>query len=75
MVPNFDTFNKTYFCRGVEGYISKFLYSHSKVLDFSRLGVFFGGVTGRSETMCPRTKVLGPLIPKLIVPCETMSLD
>ena len=34
-----------------------------------------GGVTGRSETMCPCTNVLGPLIPNLIVPCDTMFLD
>ena len=34
-----------------------------------------GKVTGRPETMCPRTNVLGPLVPKLIVPCDTMSLD
>ena len=24
-----------------------------------------GGVTGRPETMCPRTKVRGPLVPKI----------
>ena len=23
----------------------------------------FGGVTGRPETMCPRTNILGPLVP------------
>jgi len=34
-----------------------------------------GGVTGRPETMFPSTNVLGPLVPKLIVPCDTMSLD
>jgi len=34
-----------------------------------------GGVTGRPEIMCPRTNVLGRLVPKLIVPCDTMSLD
>jgi len=33
------------------------------------------GVTGRPETMCPRSNVLGPLVPKLIVPCNTMSLE
>ena len=37
--------------------------------------VITGGVTRRPETMCPRTNVLGPLVPKLIVPCDTMSLD
>ena len=30
-------------------------------------------VTGRPETMCPGTNFLGPLIPKLIVPGDTMS--
>jgi len=35
----------------------------------------FGGVTGSPETMCPRTNVPGPLVPKLIVLRETMSLD
>jgi len=35
----------------------------------------YGGVTGRPETMCPRTHVLGPLVPKLIVPSDTLSLD
>jgi len=34
-----------------------------------------GGVTERPETMCPPTNVLGPLVPKSIVPCDTMSLD
>jgi len=34
-----------------------------------------GGVTERPETMCPGTNVLGPLVPKLIVPCDIMSLD
>jgi len=34
-----------------------------------------GGVTGRPETMCPRTNVLGPMVLKLIAPCDTMSLD
>ena len=34
-----------------------------------------GGVTGRPETMCPRTNVLGPLVPKLNVPFDTISLD
>jgi len=34
-----------------------------------------GGVTGRPETTCPRTNVLGPLVPKLFVPCNTISLD
>ena len=34
-----------------------------------------GGVTGRPETMCLRTNVLRPLVHKLIVPCDTMSLD
>jgi len=29
----------------------------------------------RPETMCPRTDVLGPLVPRLIVPRDTMSLD
>jgi len=38
-------------------------------------GDFYGGLTGRPETMCPRTNVLGLLVPKLIVPCDTMSLD
>jgi len=33
------------------------------------------GVTGRPKTMCRRTNVLGPLVPKLIVPCDTMSID
>jgi len=32
------------------------------------------GVTGRPETMCPRTNVLGPLVPKLFVPGDTISL-
>jgi len=36
---------------------------------------YFGGVTGRPKTMCPRMNVLGPLVPKSIVPCDTMSLD
>jgi len=35
----------------------------------------FGGVTWRPETMCPRAIVLGPLVPKLIDSCDTMSLD
>jgi len=30
---------------------------------------------GRPLTMCPRTNVLGPLVYKLIVPCDKMSLD
>ena len=34
-----------------------------------------GRVTGSPEIMCPRTNVLGPLVPKLIVPCDIMSLD
>jgi len=34
-----------------------------------------GGVTARPETMCHRRNVLGPLVPKLIVPCDTISLD
>ena len=34
-----------------------------------------GGGTGRPETMCPRTNVLRPLVPKWIVPCDTLSLD
>jgi len=34
-----------------------------------------GWVTGRPETMCPRRNVLGPLVPKLIVACDTMSPD
>ena len=34
-----------------------------------------GWVMGRPVTMCPRTNVLGPLVPKLIVLCDTMSLD
>jgi len=34
-----------------------------------------GGGTGLPETICPRTNVLGPLVPKLNVPCDTMSLD
>jgi len=34
-----------------------------------------GRATGRPEMMCPLTSVLGPLVPKLIVPCNTMSLD
>jgi len=33
------------------------------------------GVTGLLETMCHHVIVLGPLVPKLIVPCDTMSLD
>jgi len=32
----------------------------------SFINVINGGVTGRPETMCPRTNVLGPLVPKLI---------
>jgi len=32
-------------------------------------------VTGRPETTCPRTNVLGPLVPILIIPCWTISLD
>jgi len=36
---------------------------------------FVGGVTGRPKTMCPRTNVLGPLVPNWIVPCDTISLD
>jgi len=47
-------------------------YSRNIFLTASKLD---GGVTGRPETMCPRTKVLGPLVPKLIVPCDTMSQD
>jgi len=34
-----------------------------------------GGVTGRPETMCPSTNVLGPLVPNFIIPCDTKSLD
>jgi len=34
-----------------------------------------GGVTGRPETMYPRTNVLGPLVSKLNAPCDMMSLD
>ena len=34
-----------------------------------------GRVTGRPETRSPRTNVLEPLVPKLIVPCDKMSLD
>ena len=30
---------------------------------------------GIPKTMCPRTNVLGSLVPKLIVPCDKMSLD
>jgi len=30
--------------------------------------------TGRPETMCTRTNVLGPLVPKLIIPCDTMLI-
>jgi len=33
-----------------------------------------GGVTGRPQTMCPRTNVLGLLVHVLIVPGDTMSL-
>jgi len=36
---------------------------------------WYGGVTGRPETMCPRANILGPPVLKLIVPCNTMSLD
>jgi len=36
---------------------------------------FEGGVTGRPKIMCPRTNVLGPLVPKSIVPGDTMSLN
>jgi len=34
-----------------------------------------GGVTGRLDMMCPCTNVKRPLVPKVIVPCDTMSLD
>jgi len=34
-----------------------------------------GGVTGRPETVFPCTNVLGPLVPKLVVPFDTVSLD
>jgi len=33
-----------------------------------------GRVAGPPETMCPCTNFLGPLVPKLIVPGDTMSL-
>jgi len=33
-----------------------------------------GGVTGRPETMCPRTNVLGPLVPWMNRPGNTLSL-
>jgi len=44
-------------------------------IDVSKNPGKWGGVMGRPETMCPCTNVLGPLVPKLIVPCDTMSLD
>jgi len=34
------------------------------------LDTVVGGVTGRPETMCPSTNVLGHLVPKLIHPCH-----
>jgi len=39
------------------------------------MGRPIGRVTGRPEMMCPCTNVLGPLVPKLIVTCDTMSLE
>ena len=33
-----------------------------------------GGVTGRHETICPCTNVLGPLVPWMNRPGNTMSL-
>ena len=39
-----------------------------------RNAVINGGVTGRPETMCPRTKFLGPLVPEMNRPGESMSL-
>ena len=33
--------------------------------------VVFGGVTGRRETMCPCTNVLGPLVPFMNRPGNT----
>jgi len=33
-----------------------------------------GGLTGRPRTVCPCTNLLGPLVPKLIVPGDTTSL-
>jgi len=42
---------------------------------FERFIVYFcGGVAERPETMCPCTNILGPLVPKLIVPGDTMFL-
>jgi hypothetical protein len=39
------------------------------------IGTLTGGVTGRPETMCPLRTSWDPWSPKLIVPCDTMSLD
>ena len=33
------------------------------------------GVAVCPKTLCPHSNVAGPLVPKLIVPCDTMSLD
>jgi len=33
-----------------------------------------GGVTVRPKTMCPCTNFLGSLVPKLIIPGDTLSL-
>jgi len=51
------------------------LFGETSFLDVPSPHQKNGGVTGRPETMCPCTNVLGPLVPELFVSVDTMSLD
>jgi hypothetical protein len=48
---------------------------NNKIRYISPLKSMNGKITKRPETMCPHTHILRPLVPKLIVSCDTMSLD
>jgi len=62
------------------------LFGTSRIIDYAEsrtparemwdvVHVCFGVVMVRPEAMCTRTNFLGPLVPKLIVPEHTMSLE
>jgi len=50
------------------------LDSAYKLLGIAKNSYPEGGVTGRPKTMCPRSNVLGPLVPQMNRPGKTMSL-